>query len=746
MTSTTPERPIQVCNHVDTSMRYFIVLISVSPWRPRLFSTETYCVDGPPCRMLDAASTTRICLSEALPRYNANANAAAMSSAPSKLASGSMKRRKPAKKGSAFKRSNASTNPHRRAPSKASGNRKKGTNLRDKSTINRINMYRGGTKIRDKKGKVIHGGAYADRHQVGGKDIDHSVGRTKPNRKWFGNTRVIGQAQLDKFREEITAQVHDPYQVILRQSKVPMGLISDAASRTGSGRNSTSSSSNLANGVETTLSGAVGGPNGQNATDAERKGARKVARMNLLSTSSFSDTFGPKRTRKRPKLSHEVSSLEALVARSGKKQEAYEDGIKMGRVDRDTEAYRNKEVEIAAVRESVFGKGTSNRIYRELYKVLDCSDVVIEVLDARNPMGTRSRHVEDHLRKDARHKHLIFVLNKCDLVPVWVTRRWVDVLSREYPTLAFHASVNNPFGKGSLINLLRQFSQLHKEKKQISVGFIGYPNVGKSSVINTLKKKAVCKAAPVPGETKVWQYITLMRRVFLIDCPGVVPPTDEAEVDIVLKGVTRSERLPTPEDYIDEVLSRSRREYIVRTYGIHSWDDGVDFLKQLARKTGRLLKKGEPDLRTCARMVLNDWQRGKLPYYSEPPKAEDDPENLSNADSSGLGNNVGEKRKQLSSSNGTDGDERKDELPELVQEDFSRLGNVSIFGNGVKLSSESLEDRRRQEDMDFSNSAGTAVENPEDEEDQEAALEAQKVAEANITPGVPSWEDLPFNM
>ena len=101
--------------------------------------------------------------------------------------------------------------------------------------------------------------------------------------------------------------------------------------------------------------------------------------------------------------------------------------------------------------------------------------------------------------------------------------------------------------------------------------------MGKSSVINTLKKKAVCKAAPVPGETKVWQYITLMRRVFLIDCPGVVPPTDEEEVDIVLKGVTRSERLPSPEDYIDEVLRRSKREYVVRTYGIHSWDSGVDF-------------------------------------------------------------------------------------------------------------------------------------------------------------------------
>jgi nuclear GTP-binding protein len=89
----------------------------------------------------------------------------------------------------------------------------------------------------------------------------------------------------------------------------------------------------------------------------------------------------------------------------------------------------------------------------------------------------------------------------------------VKYLSKEYPTLAFKASVNTPFGKGSLIQILRQFDNLHKgkftiififvDKKNISIGFIGYPNVGKSSVINTLKKKVVCKVAPIPGETKV---------------------------------------------------------------------------------------------------------------------------------------------------------------------------------------------------------------------------------------------------
>jgi len=71
----------------------------------------------------------------------------------------------------------------------------------------------------------------------------------------------------------------------------------------------------------------------------------------------------------------------------------------------------------------MFTKGQSKRIWGELYKVIDSSDVIIEVLDARHPMGTRSPRVEKHLKEEAPHKHLIFLLNKCDLIPTSVTVR-----------------------------------------------------------------------------------------------------------------------------------------------------------------------------------------------------------------------------------------------------------------------------------------------------------------------------------
>jgi nuclear GTP-binding protein len=199
----------------------------------------------------------------------------------------------------------------------------------------------------------------------------------------------------------------------------------------------------------------------------------------------------------------------------------------------------------------------------------------------------------------------------------------VATLSKEYPTLAFHASVNNSFGKGALIQLLRQFAKLHSDRKQISVGFIGYPNTGKSSIINTLRKKKVCNVAPIPGETKVWQYIALMKRIYLIDCPGIVHPSPEdTETDIVLKGVVRVENLKAPEDYIPAILERVRTEYLSRTYDLRSWEDHVDFLTKVAKKSGRLLKGGEADLSTVAKMVLNDWIRGKIPFYVPPPEGD----------------------------------------------------------------------------------------------------------------------------
>ncbi|XP_068611864.1 nucleolar GTP-binding protein 2 [Brachionichthys hirsutus] len=442
-----------------------------------------------------------------------------------------------------------------------------GNNMRDRATIKRLNMYRQKERCNN-RGKVIKPLQYQSTVAPG------TVARVEPNIKWFANTRVIKQSSLQKFQEEMGAVQKDPYRVVMRPSKLPMSLLHDRVKAHNS-------------------------------------------KVHILDTEGFETTFGPKAQRRRPSLI--VGDVKDLIEQAEALAQSYEEDKDKDLVTEDT-GVRDE------AREEIFKKGQSKRIWGELYKVIDSSDVVIQVLDARDPMGTRSKSIETYLKKEKSWKHLIFVLNKCDLIPTWVTKQWVALLSQECPTLAFHASLTNSFGKGSLIQLLRQFGKLHTDKKQISVGFIGYPNVGKSSVINTLRSKKVCNVAPIAGETKVWQYITLMRRIFLIDCPGVVYPSEDSESDIVLKGVVQVEKIKNPEDHIAAVLERAKPEYIQKTYRIPTWGSAEDFLEKLAFRTGKLLKGGEPDLPTVSKMVLNDWQRGRIPFFVKPPGPEGNPE------------------------------------------------------------------------------------------------------------------------
>ncbi|PIK52646.1 hypothetical protein BSL78_10462 [Apostichopus japonicus] len=96
-----------------------------------------------------------------------------------------------------------------------------GNNARDKATIKRLRMYKSGKPTRDRKGRIVQAAPYQNRLPSG------TVARVEPNRKWFGNTRVITQTALQTFQEEMV-NIEGSLQVVMRQTKLPITLLQES--------------------------------------------------------------------------------------------------------------------------------------------------------------------------------------------------------------------------------------------------------------------------------------------------------------------------------------------------------------------------------------------------------------------------------------------------------------------------------------------------------------------------------------
>lgn len=209
--------------------------------------------------------------------------------------------------------------------------------------------------------------------------------------------------------------------------------------------------------------------------------------------------------------------------------------------------------------------------------------------------------------------------------------------------------------------------------------------------------------APIPGETKVWQYITLMKRIYLIDCPGVVPPNmGDTDEDILLRGVVRVENVHNPEQYVAAALKKCKRHHVERTYDVKDWTNHTEFLEALSRKGGRLLKGGEADMDGVAKMVLNDFLRGKIPWFTPPPSQTDAGDGVDGRKGK-LGEMPGEKRKRDVADDGEVVAEAEEKI-ESEDEDDDDFGGFSD-----EESDEPAVDEEEDEEDDDSSDSGEGV-------------------------------------
>ncbi|KAI2624782.1 P-loop containing nucleoside triphosphate hydrolase protein [Xylaria nigripes] len=308
------------------------------------------------------------------------------------------------------------------------------------------------------------------------------------------------------------------------------------------------------------------------------------------------------------------------------------------------------------------GQDSSRKAHDKVFKqVVDQADVVLYVLDARDPEGTRSKEVERMIMASASGgKRLMLVLNKIDLIPPNVLKGWLVYLRRYFPTLPLRASKPAPNShtfnhreltvqstSATLFKSLKSFATSRQLKRAVSVGVIGYPNVGKSSVINALlsglggRGKSACPTGAEAGVTTSIRAVKIDSKLTLLDSPGIVFPSTtendsskrnavEEHAHLVLLNAIPPKQIDDPIPAVTLLLRRlsSSPELLQKLMNVYDLpplittggDTITDFLVQVARKRGRLGRGGVPNLPAAAMTVVTDWRDGRIQGWMEAPK------------------------------------------------------------------------------------------------------------------------------
>lgn len=250
-----------------------------------------------------------------------------------------------------------------------------------------------------------------------------------------------------------------------------------------------------------------------------------------------------------------------------------------------------------------------------LASIVKRSEIVLEVIDIRDPISTRSRRLERMVERMDRE--LILVLNKADLVPRSVAEKWKKLFSGEGYNVVYMAARDH---KGTRV--------LRRTIKSLAPGFptivavVGFPKTGKSTIINALKGRHSASTSPIPGSpgyTRHAQLYKIEPKIYMIDTPGVIP-VEGGELESIIRG-------KPPEELKDPVrpamlLIEKALKYnpyaILEAYGIRE-KDPYRILELIAIHRGWLYKKTkEPLVEEAAKTVIRDYHKGKLLFYVPP--------------------------------------------------------------------------------------------------------------------------------
>jgi len=236
--------------------------------------------------------------------------------------------------------------------------------------------------------------------------------------------------------------------------------------------------------------------------------------------------------------------------------------------------------------------------------VIDKSDVVIEVLDARFPDMTRNPEIETKVLRKG--KKLLLVINKSDLINKEITEKIKKRLSKIAPVVFIAAKQH----LGT--TYLREGIMKLSKGESVVVGILGYPNTGKSSVINSLKGREAAKSSSMSGYTKGKQLVRISKKIIMLDTPGVYSYKENDVETLAIFGAVDYTKLKEPDLAAIKLLEMFPE--IVSSHYKLEIEDPNDMLEKLAKKMNKLKKGGLLDINSAAKELMKDWQKARIVF------------------------------------------------------------------------------------------------------------------------------------
>ncbi|KAL6205206.1 hypothetical protein ACLB2K_022468 [Fragaria x ananassa] len=331
-------------------------------------------------------------------------------------------------------------------------------------------------------------------------------------------------------------------------------------------------------------------------------------------------------------------------------------------------------------------------IWRQLWRVVERSDLLVMVVDARDPLFYRCPDLEVYAREIDKHKRTMLLVNKADLLPVSVREKWAKYfrsqeilfvfwsakaasaamegkqLSSPWSTDNCQQNSEDPdtkvYGRDELLARLQsEAEEIVKRRRNsgssgtgssniclqigsvspsasVVVGFVGYPNVGKSSTINALVGQKKTGVTSTPGKTKHFQTLIISDELTLCDCPGLVFPSfSSSRHEMIACGVLPIDRMTEKREAVQVVADRVPRYVIEKVYNIDlpkpkSYELqsrpplAAELMRAYCASRGYVASSGLPDETRAARQLLRDYIDGKLPHYEMPPGMTDEKDDV----------------------------------------------------------------------------------------------------------------------